>query len=129
MKEHCYILRRLFTQAPLYIFLIIKLNSWLGRGNIFLFWENIKRQVPVILYHHSIKFSLHRVFMIGLDYMYASKLVFFSIFVWTYINLIRSCPLFTWHFKYELSCTCHSPKTKHTFPPTFFVSYNKMQFV
>lgn len=35
----------------------------------------------MILYHHSIKFSLHRVFMIGLDYMYASKLVFFfSIF-------------------------------------------------
>lgn len=79
----------------------------------------------MILYHHSINFSLPRVFMIGLDYMYASKLVFFSIFVWTSLNreykldsFVSSIYLpYTLSTSYLVSVT---PKKQNIhFPPRF----------
>lgn len=81
--------------------------------------------MPVILYHHSINFSLPRVFMIGLDYMYASKLVFFSIFVWTSLNREYKLDSFvsSIYLPYTLSTSylaSVTPKKQNIhFPPRF----------
>lgn len=80
----------------------------------------------MILYHHSLNFFLYRVFMIGLDYTYATKLYILkkSIFVWTSLNREYKLYSFVSSIYLTLYSTSYlalvTPKKQNIhFPPRF----------